>query len=170
MSLDFGDFNNLMGHVDNFVNQISDVQSRMINTQHREMFENLISKIREARQEAEVAVPAAIKGLQEKRERVVAKLKKLNDEAPQRKARRDALVAKAKEVNAKREEEKKKLRAKPVKAKLSKVKMPPGWGDHLKDELLNKFGKLPAAPLSAPRDAAIWDDWQWNGDKPIGEG
>lgn len=170
MSLDLGDFQNLMGDVDNYIGQIADAQSRLVNQQHRDMFENLLSKMREARQEAEVAVPKAINGLKERQERVKAKLKKLRDEAPQRKARRDALLKKAKEVNARREADKKKILAKPVKPKLAKVKMPKGWGDQLKDELLNKFGKLPAAPMSAPRDAAIWDDWQWNGDKPLGEG
>lgn len=169
MSLDIDNFQDLMGQVDNFVAQASAMQASLANQKHRELFDTLFSKIREARAEAETAVPAAINALNQRKEEVKAQLKQLEEEIPKRKKERQDLAKKAKEVAARREEDKKKLKAKPPKVNLAKVKMPQGWGDQLKDELLNKFGNLPVAPSSAPRDAAIWDDWHWGGEAPGGK-
>lgn len=169
MSLDVASFQNLMGQVDNFVAQASEMQAKLVNQKHRELFDNLFAKIREARQEAETAVPNAINALNQKKEEVKQQLQQLREEIPKRKKERQELAKKARQVAAKREEDKKKLKAKPPKVNLAKVKMPQGWGDQLKDELLSKFGNLPAAPPSAPRDAAIWDDWHWGGDMPGGK-
>lgn len=170
MAFDVDSFQQLMGQAGDAFNQLDAAQASLTNQKYRDLFDNLISKGREAIEQAEATAPAVFESFKTRRAAVEAKANQLRDEAPEREKKRQELVEQVKQAVAKREEDKQKMKAKPPKVDLAKVKMPNGWGEQLKDELLSKFGHLPASHPAAHRDAAIWDDWNWGGDMPGGKG
>ncbi|UUO06642.1 hypothetical protein M4951_25275 [Blastopirellula sp. J2-11] len=164
-------FASALSQMDTFLVKANAINSSLINSKQREIFGQALAMAKKARVEMETAVPAALQAIEQTKQKATNDLASLRAGVPALKQKQQEMKQTAQQASAKMKEAKAKMKKAPVKASMKGIKMPPAWGDQLKDELLNKFGNLPSAPTAAPRDAAIWDDWQWGaGEKPMGEG
>ncbi|EAQ82355.1 hypothetical protein [Blastopirellula marina] len=157
--------------MDGFLSQATAINNTLTDAKQRELYGQALALAKKARLEMETAVPAAAKAIEETKQNAIAGMTKSRAGLPALKQRSQELKQTATTAAAKVKQMQANMKKLPAKPSVKGIKMPPAWGDQLKDELLNKFGNLPSAPVSAPRDAAIWADWQWNSDRnPMGEG
>ncbi|MFI4874778.1 MAG: hypothetical protein ACIALR_05555 [Blastopirellula sp. JB062] len=164
-------FAGALSQMDTFLAKATAVSNTLVNPKQRELYSQALQLARKARLEMETAVPAALQSIAQTKEKASSDLTRLRSGVERLKQRQQEAKKVAQQAAAKMKAAQAEMKKAPVKASLKAIKMPPAWGDQLKDELLGKFGNLPSAPKAAPRDAAIWDDWQWNNDaKPLDEG
>jgi polyhydroxyalkanoate synthesis regulator phasin len=143
------EFSAILGELTKFQSAIGRMHHGLHAQKEKEILGDLLSKIDQARTEAETAVPAAIQ--------------KIRDVAQDVQARAQEQQKKLADLQKQIEERKKNPPKPPAPPAKPEVQFDPNLGAQLAQELMQRVAPAQAAPTEKPTQVIkeIWEDWNW---------
>jgi polyhydroxyalkanoate synthesis regulator phasin len=144
------EFTEILGELTKFQSAIGRVHQGLRSTKEREILGDLLSKITQARSDAETAVPVAIQ--------------KIRDVAQDVQKRAEEQQKKLAELQQQIEERKKNPPQPPAPPAKPEIQFDPNLGAKLCQELMQRVAPASSATDEKPTQVIkeIWEDWNWD--------